>query len=372
MFGERLFPIGTLYDPFIARGLDALNYACYQDARFLLVATPSGITLGPRRRRPPVDQPAADRARPARPAPLRARLRRRARGDDGGSVPADRRSRRRIDLSPPLDPLDRARSSATATAGRPARLTGGYWLREPGPDAEAAIVAMGAVMPEALAAWDELARRHPRPRPAQHHLARPPPPRLDARRRPRAGRASASQAMSKPCCRASRPAPASSPSPMPRPPRCPGSAACSASASRRSGSTASARPATSPTSTPPTASTAPRSPRRLPRLLHFGSNPLFTAGTWRHALRTSCAPRIASASRSTRSRRASREAPLDPPRPPPSAALIPTDDELGRCRDSICPADARCDGRRRRQACMRHRRSSRSTSSASCSAISPR
>src|SRR5262249_6974693 len=43
--GERLLPIGTLYDPFIARGLDALNYACYQDARFMIVATPSGITL---------------------------------------------------------------------------------------------------------------------------------------------------------------------------------------------------------------------------------------------------------------------------------------------------------------------------------------
>ena len=45
--GERLLPIGTLYDPFIERGLDALNYACYQDARFILVATPSGITLAP-------------------------------------------------------------------------------------------------------------------------------------------------------------------------------------------------------------------------------------------------------------------------------------------------------------------------------------
>src|ERR1700757_3750027 len=45
--GERLLPIGTLYDPFIARGLDALNYACYQDARFILGATPSGITLAP-------------------------------------------------------------------------------------------------------------------------------------------------------------------------------------------------------------------------------------------------------------------------------------------------------------------------------------
>ena len=47
VFGERLLPIGTLYDPFIRRGLDALHYACYQDARFMLVATPSGITLAP-------------------------------------------------------------------------------------------------------------------------------------------------------------------------------------------------------------------------------------------------------------------------------------------------------------------------------------
>jgi pyruvate dehydrogenase E1 component len=42
-----LIPIGTIYDTFISRGLDALNYAVYQDARFLLVATPSGISLGP-------------------------------------------------------------------------------------------------------------------------------------------------------------------------------------------------------------------------------------------------------------------------------------------------------------------------------------
>ena len=47
LFSARLLPVSALYDPFIARGLDALNYACYQDARFILVATPSGITLGP-------------------------------------------------------------------------------------------------------------------------------------------------------------------------------------------------------------------------------------------------------------------------------------------------------------------------------------
>src|SRR3546814_83174 len=47
LFGERLFPIGTVYDPFIARGLDALNYACYQDPRLMLVPTPSGVPPGP-------------------------------------------------------------------------------------------------------------------------------------------------------------------------------------------------------------------------------------------------------------------------------------------------------------------------------------
>ncbi|MBV8914944.1 MAG: transketolase, partial [Acetobacteraceae bacterium] len=45
--GSRLLPIGTVYDPFVNRGLDALIYACYQDARFLLVSTPSGLTLAP-------------------------------------------------------------------------------------------------------------------------------------------------------------------------------------------------------------------------------------------------------------------------------------------------------------------------------------
>ena len=47
LFGKRLLPVGTVYDPFVARGLDALNYACYMDARFVLVGTPSGVTLAP-------------------------------------------------------------------------------------------------------------------------------------------------------------------------------------------------------------------------------------------------------------------------------------------------------------------------------------
>ncbi len=45
--GVRLLPIGTVYDPFVNRGHDALLYGCYQDSRFLLISTPSGITLAP-------------------------------------------------------------------------------------------------------------------------------------------------------------------------------------------------------------------------------------------------------------------------------------------------------------------------------------
>ena len=40
-----MLPIGTIYDTFIGRGLDALNYALYIDARFIIVGTPSGVTL---------------------------------------------------------------------------------------------------------------------------------------------------------------------------------------------------------------------------------------------------------------------------------------------------------------------------------------
>jgi pyruvate dehydrogenase E1 component len=49
-----------------------------------------------------------------------------------------------------------AQVERTDGSWREGALAGGYWLREPGPNAEAAIVAMGAVMPEALAAWGEL------------------------------------------------------------------------------------------------------------------------------------------------------------------------------------------------------------------------
>ena len=45
--GELLFPIGTVYDPFIRRGLDAFVYSVYSGGKFMVVGTPSGITLAP-------------------------------------------------------------------------------------------------------------------------------------------------------------------------------------------------------------------------------------------------------------------------------------------------------------------------------------
>jgi pyruvate dehydrogenase E1 component len=155
LFGHRLIPIGTLYDPFIARGLDSLNYACYQDARFLLVATPSGLTLGPeggahQSINPPLialGQPGLRHYEPAFADELALFMGEAFRliDDPGGESTYLRLSTRSIAQEP--------RTSADWQANA---LAGGYWLREPGPQADAAIIAMGSVMPEALAAFDAL------------------------------------------------------------------------------------------------------------------------------------------------------------------------------------------------------------------------
>ncbi len=47
LFDEPLVPIGTVYDSFVSRGLDALVYALYGGARFVIAGTPSGVTLAP-------------------------------------------------------------------------------------------------------------------------------------------------------------------------------------------------------------------------------------------------------------------------------------------------------------------------------------
>ena len=74
LFGKRLLPVGTVYDPFVARGLDALNYACYQDARFMIVGTPSGVTLAPEGGGAPIHRLTVDRHEPGRAGCVRAGL----------------------------------------------------------------------------------------------------------------------------------------------------------------------------------------------------------------------------------------------------------------------------------------------------------
>jgi pyruvate dehydrogenase E1 component len=44
---QPLLPVGTVYDPFVLRGLDALVYSVYSGARFIVAGTPSGVTLAP-------------------------------------------------------------------------------------------------------------------------------------------------------------------------------------------------------------------------------------------------------------------------------------------------------------------------------------
>jgi len=156
LYGERLLPIGTVYDPFISRGLDALNYACYQDARFMLVATPSGLTLGPEGGAHQsiytpligIGQPGLTYFEPAFVDELSEVMRwsfEHMQADDGGSVY--------------LRLTTRALTQVTRTddAWREDALRGAYWLRAPGPGSDAAIVFCGAVAPEVLAAADALA-----------------------------------------------------------------------------------------------------------------------------------------------------------------------------------------------------------------------
>jgi pyruvate dehydrogenase E1 component len=45
MQGQMLWPIGTIYDPFVERGLDALKYGTYAHSKFIFAGTPSGLTL---------------------------------------------------------------------------------------------------------------------------------------------------------------------------------------------------------------------------------------------------------------------------------------------------------------------------------------
>jgi pyruvate dehydrogenase E1 component len=161
LFGTRLLPIGTVYDPFIARGLDALNYACYQDARFILVGTPAGVALAPEGGAHQsvytpligMGQPGLTAFEPAYVDELCEILRwsfEHLQAEDGGAVYLRLTTR----------PIDQPSRTLTSALRRDV-LEGGYWLVPPGPNAEVAIVACGPVVVEALGAHRQIAEDIP-------------------------------------------------------------------------------------------------------------------------------------------------------------------------------------------------------------------
>ncbi|WP_207481291.1 transketolase-like TK C-terminal-containing protein [Arenibaculum pallidiluteum] len=166
LFGERLLPVGTLYDPFIYRGADALNYACYQDARFMVIATPSGVTLAPEGgAHQSIGTPLVGMAQdglayfePAFVDELSVIMRwafdymqrdgegqpdERSwlRDETGGSVYLRLSSRALEQPGRSIDPELRQDI-----------IDGAYWMRRPGPNAQVVVAYTGAVAPEAVEA----------------------------------------------------------------------------------------------------------------------------------------------------------------------------------------------------------------------------
>ena len=164
LFGKRLIPIGTVYDPFVVRGLDALNYACYQDARFMIVGTPSGVTLAPEGgAHQSVGTPLIGMSQdglasfePAFADELAVimewafdYLQR-----DGASEPDARTWLRdatggSVYLRLTTNPIEQPGARADE-AFRQGTIDGGYWLRKPGPNCELVIAYQGSVAPEAI------------------------------------------------------------------------------------------------------------------------------------------------------------------------------------------------------------------------------
>ena len=174
LFGGRLIPVGTLYDTFISRGLDALNYACYQDARFIVVGTPSGITLAPEGGAHQsiatpligMSQDGLATFEPTYADELAVIIewafdyvQRDGNGEqkiawlrdaEGGSVYM--RLSTRVIEQPARTLSEKQRSDI---------LAGGYWIKEPETGADLAIAYTGVMAPEANKAWQEIINTHP-------------------------------------------------------------------------------------------------------------------------------------------------------------------------------------------------------------------
>jgi pyruvate dehydrogenase E1 component len=152
--GQPLLPVGTIYDPFVARALEPWSFGIYAGGQSILVGTPSGVTLGPEGGAHQsvitpsigIEQPGCVAWEPAFGRDFEwtflqalSQL-----GRPDGSAAYFRLSTR---------PIDQA--LAGEAVAREDVLAGGYRLR-PADGASVTIAAMGAVMPEALAAAEEI------------------------------------------------------------------------------------------------------------------------------------------------------------------------------------------------------------------------
>jgi pyruvate dehydrogenase E1 component len=164
--GERLLPIGTVYDPFIYRAADQLNYACYQDARFMIVATPSGVTLAPEGgAHQSIGTPLVGLAQdglcafePAHVDELAVIMRfafdymqRNGEGDPDETTWLRDQTGGSVYLRLSTRPVEQPPRAMTEDLARDV-VNGAYWMRRPGPNASVVIAYQGAVAPEAIAA----------------------------------------------------------------------------------------------------------------------------------------------------------------------------------------------------------------------------
>ncbi|MGO4246797.1 pyruvate dehydrogenase [Paenarthrobacter sp. RAF54_2] len=161
-WGQPLFPIGVLYDPFVERALEPWSYGIYAGGQSILVGTPSGVTLAPEGgahqsiKTPSIgmEQPGCTSYEPAFAIDVEWTLLASMSqlGRPGGKSAYLRLSTKPIDqqlAAVPEDPAARERRRRQVVAG-------GYMLRAAATPC-ATIVAMGAMVPEAVVASERLA-----------------------------------------------------------------------------------------------------------------------------------------------------------------------------------------------------------------------
>lgn len=158
-WGQRLIPIGTMYDPFLARALEPWSFGIYAGGQSILIGTPSGVTLAPEGGAhqsigsPSIglEQPGCLAWEPAFAQDLEWTLLHMIQrtGIPSGSSSYFRLSTRPVDQDlarTPVDPVARDLRRRQVVAG-------GYRITShPLASEQVTLVGMGAVMPQVLAA----------------------------------------------------------------------------------------------------------------------------------------------------------------------------------------------------------------------------